>query len=206
MFRSTDEVRAVTDLVVHGDEVSVADLVRRTGTNKRNVERSIDGLEEAGIIKVRPVGRTKLVSANTEYPGYVHLKGLLEVTVGPPDVLRDEFKDVEGVESIRIFGSWARRDAGEPGPPPNDLDVVVVSRDAEPGDITEACLRAEARLLRQVQVQVVEASDWAERDTRPEMAFWTRVMEGATREVAHTPKPRTKREEVSIESIFADLL
>jgi hypothetical protein len=37
---------------------------------------------------------------------------------------------VEGVEAVVIYGSWAARYHGEPGPPPNDVDILILGRPA----------------------------------------------------------------------------
>ena len=45
---------------------------------------------------------------------------------------------------IFIFGSWAARYRGEPGPPPNDIDVAVVSDSLTRFDLAETRLDLES--------------------------------------------------------------
>lgn len=40
-------------------------------------------------------------------------------------MIAEEFP-IPGAEQVVIFGSWAARCAGEAGPPPHDLDVLVL--------------------------------------------------------------------------------
>jgi predicted nucleotidyltransferase len=54
------------------------------------------------------------------------LTDLLTVTYGPLPVLTEELRTVPGIAKAYLYGSWAARYSGEPGPPPNDVDVLVV--------------------------------------------------------------------------------
>lgn len=64
------------------------------------------------------------------------------MSFGPPYVIQEEFGSLGDVERIFIYGSWAARYAGEQGPVPHDVDVLLVGtpdRDAA----YEAARRAE---------------------------------------------------------------
>jgi predicted nucleotidyltransferase len=83
------------------------------------------------------------------------------IAFGPRSVVAEEFAALQGVE-VYIYGSWAARYLGEPGPPPGDVDVLVVgtpSRDA----VWEAAERAERRLHKEVNAHVVSPARWEER-------------------------------------------
>ena len=43
-------------------------------------------------------------------------------------MLAGRLADLGGVEEAYLFGSWARRYEGEPGPPPGEIDVVVIGQ------------------------------------------------------------------------------
>ena len=70
---------------------------------------------------------------------------------GPPLVIGEEFGSVDGIEAIYIYGSWAARQRGEPGPTPNDIDVLVIGR-PDRDEIYDAAQRAQRRLGREVNV------------------------------------------------------
>jgi hypothetical protein len=81
------------------------------------------------------------------------------------DVVRTAAGDQRGVrspgrvEQVLIFGSWAARYAGETGPAPHDVEVLLVGapdRDAA----YEAARRAEQRLGREVNVTIRAAGQW----------------------------------------------
>lgn len=97
---------------------------------------------DADLIKARPVGRAQLLRANTANRISEPLTRLL-MTVGPHLVVADEFAEVDG--AVVIYGSWAARYHGEPGPPPNDVDVLVLGGPTR-GDVYDAADRVQQRI------------------------------------------------------------
>lgn len=47
---------------------------------------------------------------------------------GPPVVVGEEFAGLPGLAAVAIYGSWAARYDGRPGPPPNDVDVLATGQ------------------------------------------------------------------------------
>jgi predicted nucleotidyltransferase len=74
-------------------------------------------------------------------------------------VVSEELARLTGVEQALIFGSWAARYNGEPGPPTRDVDVLLVgapNRDA----VDDAAQRAQSRLGREVNVIIRGRDRW----------------------------------------------
>jgi predicted nucleotidyltransferase len=71
----------------------------------------------------------------------------------------DVLAAVHGVDAAYIYGSWAARYAGEPGPPPRDVDVLVVGN-ADADDVFDAARAAERQLGREVNIHQVSATAW----------------------------------------------
>lgn len=84
---------------------------------------------------------------------------MLALTYGPAAVLADLLPSLDGVDEAYIYGSWAARQAGEAGPPPRDVDVLVVG-DADEDDLADVALAAERRLGREVNIHRVSAKTW----------------------------------------------
>jgi hypothetical protein len=101
--------------LAHATEVAVA-------TASREVER----LEAHGILKSRNVGRSRFVSANWDLPWAGALATILAHSTGLPARLAQALGGVRGIRAAFLYGSWAARHAGEVGPAPRDIDLLVV--------------------------------------------------------------------------------
>lgn len=146
-------------LLLHPDqEYGITDLADRLGVPLSTLHREVVRLNEAGLITSRTLGRNRLVRANTSHPATPALTQLLEVTFGPKAVVAEEFATLRARQVV-IFGSWAARYAGEAGPPPHDIDVLVVGR-VDRADLYDAADRARARLGIEVNPVVRTLRQW----------------------------------------------
>src|SRR5581483_11365809 len=89
------------------------------------------------------------------------LTQLLAVSFGPLAVVADEFAAVPRIESAHIYGSWAARYEGTPGPPPADVDVLVVGRPSRT-DVYAAADRSQDRLGIPVNPTVRTHAQWVD--------------------------------------------
>lgn len=159
VFRSQHQAELLMWLMLHPDqEFGVSDLAVRLGVPLSTLHREVVRLDEAGLISSRPLGRNRLVRANIGHPAAPALTKLLEVTFGPKAVVAEEFA-IPGAERVAIFGSWAARYAGEAGPPPHDIDVLVVGK-VDRADLYEAADRAHERLGIEVNPVVRMSKQW----------------------------------------------
>ncbi|MEV5707684.1 winged helix-turn-helix domain-containing protein [Actinoallomurus sp. NPDC052274] len=146
IFRSANQADVLAMLFLHPEsDYTLADLARKLGVRPSTLHRDIHRLIEADLIRARPVGRSQLLHANTANRLSGPLTQLLVMTVGPQVVIADEFAPLDGADAVVIYGSWAARYHGEPGPPPNDVDVLVLGRPAR-GDVYDAADRAQQRI------------------------------------------------------------
>jgi predicted nucleotidyltransferase len=79
----------------------------------------------------------------------------LELTVGVPERLREEFAPLAGVRTATIHGSWARGDLRVD----SDLDLLVVGDDVANG-AKEAARRAGRAIGREIDVTVVAPEEF----------------------------------------------
>jgi DNA-binding transcriptional ArsR family regulator len=140
-------------------ELSLTEIAARTGAPHPSVYREVQRAEQAGLVTSRKVGNTRLVRANTASPYFSGLADVLIKAFGAPVLLAEALHGVAGVDSAYIFGSWAARHAGQPGPREvADIDVLVLG--VPDRDHLYAALDAvEKRLGRPVQVTLRDA-DW----------------------------------------------
>lgn len=161
VFRSQHQAELLMWLLLHPEqEYGVTEMAARLEVPLSTLHREVIRLDEAGIVASRTQGRNRLIRVNLDHPAAKALTQLLEITFGPRAVIAEEFA-FEGAEQVVIFGSWAARYEGEAGPPPNDVDVLVVGK-VDRADVYEAADRANARLGIEVNPVVRTAKQWAE--------------------------------------------
>jgi DNA-binding transcriptional ArsR family regulator len=125
IFRSENQARILAE-VFFGEPASGSALARRLDIPQPTVTREVNRLADAGIIRFEQVGRSKVVRP-VDAPHTAALRQTVAYAAGVPHLVRAEYDDVDGIDEIFIHGSWAARFRGEPGPPPSDLDLVIVS-------------------------------------------------------------------------------
>lgn len=167
-FVRSDAVGAIlAELLGHPDrEFSLSEIGRRTGVSGPVVHREVSRLIESDILRDRYEGRNRLVRANGEHPLFGLMRDLIEATYGPVPVLRELFRDVDDVDQVMIYGSWAARRAGEGGAFPNDIDVLVVGS-APRRELSEIATEASGRLDRPVNVTRLGRDQWQSEEPEP---------------------------------------
>lgn len=154
-------------------EHSLADLARRLGVNHATVSREVDRLEAAGIMVTRRLGAMRMVRAAPDSPVADEVRSLALKAFGPAYVIADALDDVTGITAAWIYGSYAERANGAPGPPPGDIDVLVVG--CPDRDALYRAVRSAGNVLgREVNVTARSDEDWA----RPADGFLTTLQQG----------------------------
>ena len=140
-------------------------IAARFGLSRETVSKEARRLFNAGIIEWRTVGRNKVLALVEDHPATKALRTLVDLTLGPLIDLKRLY-DIEGVDEVYVFGSWARRHLGEPGATPRDIDVLVVGN-PEAYDVTTACLELSGRYGIDVSPVIVTAREFHERGDNP---------------------------------------
>lgn len=143
IFRSDQQLRIIAELFIGTEgELSIRELADRAGVAPATASREVARLEQYGIVVTRAHGRNTLVRANWELSWANDLRSILSQTVGVLGRIAEVMARGASVEAAYIYGSWAARYLGEPGPPPRDVDVLIV------GDVS---LRSVQRSLQSVE-------------------------------------------------------
>jgi DNA-binding transcriptional ArsR family regulator len=160
VFRSKLQADILATLLLNPErECSLTDLAQRFDAPLSTVHGEVKRLTEAGLLRRRNVGRSAMVRANPDNRLVEPLAEVLFLSWGPLQVVADEFSRLEGAERVLIFGSWAARYLQWPGPPPRDLDVLVVGGAARES-VYDAADRAERRLGMPVNPVIRAARAW----------------------------------------------
>ena len=162
LLRSPLQGELLAWLFLHpGSEYSQTELATRFDAPLATVSREAGRLAGAGLVHDRRWGNMRLLRANTDTVVSRPLTDLLAVTYGPLPVLSSLLAPVPGVSEALIYGSWAARYSGQPGPVPNDVDVLVIG-EADDDELEEAARSAEGMLGRPVHIRRVSQRRWAE--------------------------------------------
>lgn len=179
LLRSQVQDDLLALLFLHpGQEFSLTEVARLSGVTLSSVHHEVTRLLQAGLVRDRRVGNTRLVQADTSSVLAGPLTDLLAVTYGPRPVLSDALRGVPGVDRAYIYGSWAARYSGVPGPVPNDIHLLIVGT-ADLDDLEDAVGPASKRLRREVNVRRVALDTWARvEDGEDTSAFLATVTAG----------------------------
>jgi DNA-binding transcriptional ArsR family regulator len=174
LLRSRMQGELLARVLLHPErEYSITELAEASGVTPTAVLREVERLVGGGILEDRRVGRSRLVKARTDTPLYRPLSEVIAVTFGPLPLLAEAFSGLAGVQEAYIYGSWAARYRGEPGPPPWDVDVLVVGS-PDPDALFDLAEGVSRRLGREVNVHRISPASWAEDTADP---FLTSVRE-----------------------------
>lgn len=161
VFRSQHQAELLMWLMLHPDhEYGVSELAERLGVPLSTLHREVVRPRPRRTGHDRTLGRNRMIRANMQHPASRALTQLLEITFGPKAVIAEEFA-IAGAEQVVILGSWASRYAGEVGPPPHDIDVLVVGK-VDRADLYDAADRASARLGMEVNPVVRAVDQWTD--------------------------------------------
>jgi hypothetical protein len=147
-------------LYLHPDrDYTLAEAGRLIGASPKVMSTEADRLVASGLVREARRGKSRLLRAETGGPVSRPLTDLLAVTYGPLPVLTDLLSGVPGVQQAYIYGSWAARYLGEPGPVPQDVDVLVVGT-ADENDLYDKARGAEGSLAREVNISQISPQYW----------------------------------------------
>lgn len=161
LLRSQIQGDLLALLYLHPDrEYSLTEAAALIGASVKTVHTEASRLVTAGLLRDSRRGNVRLIRAGADTPLTRPLTDLLSVTYGPLPVMTDLLADVDGVDRAYIYGSWAARHQGEPGPVPEDVDVLVVGT-ADRDALDEIARTAQQRLGRPVNIRRLRARAWA---------------------------------------------
>lgn len=159
LLRSDLQGELLAALFLAESEYTVSDLARHLGAPLTTVHAEVERLAAAELLAERRVGRARVVAADRQHPLAPSLTELLTLTYGPTAVLPPLLRGLPGLERAYIYGSWAARRHGEPGPQPADIDVLLIGRVPRRAAASVQAKAMEA-LRREVNLTVLPADEW----------------------------------------------
>lgn len=131
-------------------------LIQFAALGRGSVQRELQFLTRAGVVRRSRRGRQIYFQANPDSPIYAELRSLVVKTSGVADVLRAALGPLtERVSAAFIFGSIARGEESRS----SDVDVMVIG-DVSFAETAEALGRAQEALAREVNPSVYPAAEF----------------------------------------------
>lgn len=159
LFRSDGQARLLAELFLSGaDELNLNELAQGAGLAYGTVHREVRRLLDAGLLSERRIGQARFVRPNPASPLTRPVRDLLLVSAGPVPLLAAELRDIQGVQAAFLYGSFAARMRGEPGPAPQDIDVMVVGT-PDPMAVYDACQRVGDQVGREVNPTIMTPAE-----------------------------------------------
>jgi len=164
LFRSRGQGRLLARVYLEPDRPApLAQLARELRLDGGGITREANRLERAGLVRSERVGRSRVLHPNEDSPYYPELSGLLLKAFGPATVIGPALARVDGIEHAYLFGSWAARYQGEPGPPPADIDLLLIGT-PEWGAVARVARELTSLLGREVNPTILSPDQWRDDD------------------------------------------
>lgn len=165
LFRSDGQARILAALFDRpGRQLTVTELAHAADLSISAAGREVERLARAGIVRTHKVGPTRIVAADEDLPWASYLAGIVAHTVGLPVRIGRAISGIGGIVEAYIFGSWAARQTGEPGPAPNDIDLLVLGG-PDPAAVAVAIRPIERELDALINPTYVPVTSWRARAT-----------------------------------------
>ncbi len=120
----------------------------------------------ARVLRERRDGNNRLVAVDRNHPLYAPMDEIIQATYGPVPVLRELLDGQPGLQEAFIYGSWAARRSGQPGPFPHDIDVIVIG-DIDVDTLVAVETTARERLGVVVNIHRTSGHAWQHPDSNP---------------------------------------
>lgn len=142
-----------TLLTYRGMTFTVRRLAQMAAVSPSETSHVLKELEESGVVKILPVGRSFLITLNDEsYVLQKVLKPIIQAEKETVDELvraiREEFQRENAITSAFLFGSVVRNEEKKD----SDIDLLVVSKDYERA--VDAVSRVQERVAISLNKQV----------------------------------------------------
>jgi predicted nucleotidyltransferase len=125
----------------------LSELLRLTGLGSASLQRELNKLAEAGLVRSERVGNLRRFQANPENPVYEELIGLTRKTLGIEPMLREALQPLTpDLQAAWIYGSVAKNtDTAK-----SDIDVMIVGKNITLNKVLTLLLPLESQLGRKI--------------------------------------------------------
>jgi predicted nucleotidyltransferase len=142
------------------------ELLRLTGLGSASLQRELNKLVDAGLVRSQRVGNLRTFQADAKSPVFDELIALTRKTLGAQPMLREALAPLAPtIQTAFIYGSVAKgADTAK-----SDIDVMLVGKDLRLAKVLELLVPLEAQLGRKINPTCLTPAEFrrrrAERDS-----------------------------------------
>ena len=153
-------------------EFHLSELRRLTGLGSASLQRELNRLAKAGLVRSHRVGNLRRFQANPQSPVYGELVGLTRKTLGVEPLLREALQPlVPNLRAAWIYGSVAKQtDTAQ-----SDIDVMLIGKNLPLAKVLELLVPLEAQLGRKINPTCYTPTEFKRRRAEPD-SFVNRVL------------------------------
>ncbi len=153
-------------------EFHLSELRRLTGLGSASLQRELNRLAKAGLVRSERVGNLRRFQANPQSPVYGELVGLTRKTLGIEPLLREALRPlVPNLQAAWIYGSVAKQtDTAQ-----SDIDVMLIGKNLPLAKVLELLVPLEAQLGRKINPTCYTPTEFKRRRAEPD-SFVNRVL------------------------------
>jgi predicted nucleotidyltransferase len=153
-------------------EFHLSELRRLTGLGSASLQRELNRLAEAGLVRSERVGNLRRFQANAQSPVYGELVGLTRKTLGVEPMLREALLPLApNLQAAWVYGSVAKQtDTAR-----SDIDVMLVGKNLRLAKLLELLVPLEAQLGRKINPTCYTSVEFQRRRAEPD-SFVNRVL------------------------------
>ena len=150
----------------------LSELRRLTGLGSASLQRELNRLAGAGLVRTERVGNLRRFQANPQSPVYGELVGLTCKTLGLELVLREALLPlIPDLKAAWVYGSVAKQtDTAQ-----SDIDLMLIGENLLLGRVLELLVPLEAQLGRKIYPTCYTPADFERRRAEPD-SFVNRVL------------------------------
>jgi predicted nucleotidyltransferase len=154
----------------------LSELRRLTGLGSASLQRELNRLVEAGLVRSERIGNLRRFQANPQSPLYSELIGLTRKTLGAEPMLREALQPlVPDLQAAWIYGSVAKQtDTAQ-----SDIDVMLVGKNLSLAKVLERLEPLEKGLGRKINPTLFTPAEFKRRRGEKD-SFVNRVLSQPT--------------------------
>lgn len=153
-------------------EFHLSELRRLTGLGSASLQRELNRLAKAGLVRSERVGNLRRFQANPQSPVYGELVGLTRKTLGVEPLLREALQPLApDLQAAWVYGSIAKQtDTAQ-----SDVDVMLIGKNLRLARVLELLVPLEAQLGRKINPTCYTPAEFKRRRAEPG-SFVNRVL------------------------------